>query len=122
MVRLLAIMTYIILGGCAHENIAIKVDNNDMSELGVVIIDYDGEHVNLSINGKSIFDEVVYSNRGGSGISASTVTMTTSNLSIEFCVNGECLQKELNRSAREIYLTIHRNGPIALYPLSLIHI
>ena len=116
MKRLILIMTFFILGGCAHEHTVKKVDNNDISELGVVIIDYHGEHVKMSINGENIFDEVVYSQRGGSGISASTVTMTTRDLLIEFCVDGECLQKKLKRSTSEIYLGVYRKGPIALYP------
>lgn len=113
---LVLIVTLFILGGCAHEQTIKEVDNSDISELGVVIIDYHGEHVRMSINGKNLFDEVIYSQRGGSGISASTVTMTTPDLLIEFCVDGECLQKKLKRSTSENYLGVYRKGPIALHP------
>lgn len=116
MIRLLVIMAFIMLGGCTYQNTVGKFDDTEMSQLGVVIIDYHDEHVKMSINGKNIFDEVVYSQRGGSGISASTVIMTTKNFSIDFCVDGDCLQQDLSRSNEEVYLSIYRKGSLALNP------
>ena len=116
MIRLLVTMAFLMLGGCVYQNTLGKVDDAEMSQLGVVIVDYNNEHVKMTINGKNIFDEVVYSQQGGSGISASLVTMTTNNLSIDFCVDGDCLQQDLSRSSDEVYLSIYRKGPLALNP------
>ena len=112
-VTFLALLT---LTNCAHLNVLSETEVETTSDLGVVILDYYDEHLKVVVNGQKIFDELVYADRSGSGLSASFVVKTGETFLIDFCVDDHCRGRSFSRTKKDIYLLIAPRGPIATTP------
>ena len=116
MIRLVTIITLFICSGCAHKSGSRKIKNETLSELGVVLFGYDDEHIELKVNGNKVLDEMAHMSDASIGISTQFVIKTPRHLTLIFCVDGDCLERELTRSRNDHYLMIDREGPMKTHP------
>ncbi len=110
MSRITLAIVSILISSCSHlENLDKR---GDLSKLGIVLLDYHDEHIELTVNGDKVLDEIIFTNPGlGGGVSTQFIIKTSQKLTLEFCVDDECRARTVNRSNNDHYLIISRMGP-----------